>query len=583
MSPSQAWRVPVLDDATAGAGLFPGYTCLFTIPDYWEYGRFVPQDRCELPGKRFVAKAVGQAEAQHVFMTPVFWAKPIRYTMTQPPIYVAWKVRPPTQAVAGGRFSYVTADNGPWQIWSERDRHDKVVWTVATKRNGQWQDHQLPDSADNEWIDVQLTLQPDRLTVQVNQTDRGTFEHDAYPNDFELRFGSAQTHDGGGEVRTEFRSVYVNDIPYPYTAHNLPDGPEDIQPSDDAYWYLIGQASPQHPRHSEGDMIELKDGRLLLVWTDYYDGQGWDGSPACLSAKTSSDGGRTWSPMRTAVRDEHGTNVMSVSLVRAGNGDLLLAYFDQLPTMKTKGMVLRRSADEGETWGEPIPITPETGNTHSANNACLRRLASGRIILATREVVDGIRWPYGLYSDDDGRTWGAGQRVPDPELTPEQKKGQNVNEPCIAELADGRLLMTMRSVAGGQFFSWSSDGGESWTKPRLSPLRGACSPAAIKRIPGTDDILAVFTYGLEARTPLVSAVSSDGGTTWKHLKLLEQSRYHGYCYTSITFYRDRVILTTMHSPNFTSLMRFDVQPGYIDLRLINLPVKWFYRNAPNDA
>jgi len=53
------WRVKVLDDSTAGTGLIKGGGCLFTIPNYWPYGHFEPQGRCELPGKLFRAKASG--------------------------------------------------------------------------------------------------------------------------------------------------------------------------------------------------------------------------------------------------------------------------------------------------------------------------------------------------------------------------------------------------------------------------------------------------------------------------------------------------------------------------------------------
>ena len=94
------------------------------------------------------------------------------------------------------------------------------------------------------------------------------------------------------------------------------------------------------------------------------------------------------------------------------------------------------------------------------------RTRSGRILLCAREYqkVDKadfggvVRWPYAIYSDDDGRNWKAGARVPDPGLSERLTLLQNVNEPSIAELADGRLLMTMRSFAGGQFFSHSEDG-----------------------------------------------------------------------------------------------------------------------------
>ncbi|MCH2399198.1 MAG: glycoside hydrolase [Pirellulales bacterium] len=116
----------------------------------------------------------------------------------------------------------------------------------------------------------------------------------------------------------------------------------------------------------------------------------------------------------------------------------------------------------------------------------------------------------------------------------------------------------------------------------MSPLLGECSPAILRRIPGTEDILALWTYGYAGRTPLVSAISSDGGKTWKHLKLIEQSRYHAYCYASCVFRGDRVYLSYMHFPLFSSRFRFEAEPGYIDYRFVSLPLAWFYRKTGRD-
>ena len=419
------------------------------------------------------------------------------------------------------------------------------------------------------------------MTFEVNGRRHGPLAHDAYSGPFSIEVGSAQPTPGGAEVVSEYRELFVNSVPYPYPGVKYAEGPEDVHPEDKAVVGFYQQATPQHPRVSEGDVVATRRGNLLIVYGDYYAGQGWDGSPAHLVGNISRDGGRTWGqPWVVADRDAGSEgNVMSASLLRAANGDLLIVYHDKTPQMGSKSMVLRRSTDDGKTWSERIPVTSAgSKNRRVANNACLVRLADGRIVLAAREYVGGIRWPYACYSDDDGRTWKAGSRVPDPGLTPEQKRGQNVNEPSLCELAGGRLLMTMRSIAGGQFFSWLRDRGETWTKPAFSPLRGTCSPAIVRRIPGTDDVLAVWTNSFGGRTPLVSAVSSDGGMTWEHLKLLEQSRYHGYGYVSCTFVGDRAVFAYMHYPMFASLQRFDVQPGYIDGRFVSLPIKWFYRD-----
>ena len=576
------WRVEELSFDNAGEGLIRPYSCLFTIADYWHYGYFTSRRRCELPGKLFRARASGADGDRHHFLAPAFWGAVNRFRMVDGQLHYAWRVRVPQRRVAGGRFAYVCPSQGPWEIWCNRDENDTVVWTLRLLDGGSWTTRTLRfHPGDGDWMDVRIIADPRQLSLLLDQQPVVTYDHDAYPQPFYAQFGSSQTQADGEEVVSDFRHVYLDVLPYPDPGVEFDEGPEDLRPCDDAIVGYFQVATPDAPRASEGDMIVLKDGRLLCVYGHYHAGEGWDLSPAHLAASTSEDGGRTWSQPRQMIGMEEGSvdNVMLVSLLRAHNDDLLIAYADQTPAMQARGMMLRRSSDDGRTWSARQPITPDSNNVHQANNACLVALRCGRIILAMREYIDGVRWPYALFSDDDGRTWHAGRHVPDPELTDEQRDGQNVNEPSICELADGRLLMTMRSIAGGQFFSWSSDRGETWTKPVLSPLRGACSPAIVRRIPASEDVLALFTYHYGNRTRLLSAISGDGGLTWRHLKRIERSEYHGYGYASCIFVGDRVLCGYMHSPSYESLFRFEAQPGYIDGRFASLPLSWFYRDV----
>ena len=60
-----------------------------------------------------------------------------------------------------------------------------------------------------------------------------------------------------------------------------------------------------------------------------------------------------------------------------------------------------------------------------------------------------------------------------------------VNEPSLAEVAPGRLLMMMRNGLGRLFQAWSFDDGETWTNPLPTSLAASTTPAQIRSIPST--------------------------------------------------------------------------------------------------
>ncbi len=60
----------------------------------------------------------------------------------------------------------------------------------------------------------------------------------------------------------------------------------------DDFGFIVAEATAQNPRNTEGDIIELADGTLLLAWSDFYAGEMPDHAPARISAMISTDGGR---------------------------------------------------------------------------------------------------------------------------------------------------------------------------------------------------------------------------------------------------------------------------------------------------
>ena len=84
---------------------------------------------------------------------------------------------------------------------------------------------------------------------------------------------------------------------------------------------------PNNPRNSEGAFATLQDGRILYVYTHYTGSSREDHAPACLMSRESAYEGRTWTSYDTLVLENEGAqNIMSVSLMRLGDGDLGLFY-----------------------------------------------------------------------------------------------------------------------------------------------------------------------------------------------------------------------------------------------------------------
>src|SRR5262249_53913207 len=105
-----------------------------------------------------------------------------------------------------------------------------------------------------------------------------------------------------------------------------PATPEVIEKDGVTRIRLLPPTSGTNPRNSEGAFVELKDGRLLFVYTHFTGGSG-DHAAAHLAARSSVDGGRTWTAKDELVLpNEAQMNVMSVSLVRLASGEIALFY-----------------------------------------------------------------------------------------------------------------------------------------------------------------------------------------------------------------------------------------------------------------
>ena len=325
-----------------------------------------------------------------------------------------------------------------------------------------------------------------------------------------------------------------------------------------------------NPRNSEGSFVTLKDGRVLFAYSRYY-GKSWsDEATAQICARTSTDGGRTWTGKdRVIVENEGRRNVMSVSLLRLQDGRLALWYLRK-NGMQDCRLRLRTSSDEGRTWSAPTLCIPAPGY-FVVNNDRVIQLRGGRLVAPASlhrcklEPGRKARDPYAGFdgrslalfflSDDAGRTW---RESRDWWALP-VRSGSGLQETGAVELKDGRLYAYCRTDVGCHYEMRSEDGGETWSAPGPSCFLAPCSPLCIKRIPATGDLLAVwndhsgrlakvraadntFRSSSWGRTPLVAAISRDEGATWTRRKLIEADPRRGFCYTAIHFVDDAVLL-----------------------------------------
>jgi len=338
---------------------------------------------------------------------------------------------------------------------------------------------------------------------------------------------------------------------------------------------------PNNPRNSEGAFLPLKDGRILFAYSRYYGTSKSDHATADIAARYSSDKGKTWTANdEIIVKNEGGMNVMSVSLLRLQTGEIALFYLRKNSTVDCRP-VLRLSSDEGKTWGEPtICITDEIAY-FVLNNDRVIQLKDGRLLFAVSKhgsptekgFTPGTVYTY--TSDDNGKTWKRGKSA----LEIHAPNGHRyvAHEPGVIQLKDGNILLWIRTNAGCQFMSHSNDRGETWHPPQPTWLRSPTSPASIKRLPSTGDLLAVWNdtesraalkkpVSGERRTPLAAAISRDEGVTWSHVKLLENDPDGWFCYIAVEPLDDGTVL-----------LGYCAYKGLAHTRLVKVPVEWFYQ------
>ena len=283
---------------------------------------------------------------------------------------------------------------------------------------------------------------------------------------------------------------------------------------------------------------------------------GNDQSPTDMVLKRSIDGGKTWLPKQVIVKAVPESAMDPTALIDRTTEAVVLVYdrWPEIPEGEKLGEHRRApglgrdsittwimsSKDEGATWSTPIDITAMTKKpewTETGHGPGLGiQTRSGRLVVPcfeTRPVGGkwGTSWNFTIYSDDHGKTW----QLSDNEV------GPGVNESQVVELADGSLLLNMRSERGKgcRAGATSKDGGATWAALFDIPeLADAGCQASLLRYTWADDrggksrILYSKPSTPDRHIGTVR-VSYDEGNTWPVAKVVCEG-YHGYsCLTAM--------------------------------------------------
>ncbi|GAB2909998.1 sialidase family protein [Nonomuraea fastidiosa] len=249
-------------------------------------------------------------------------------------------------------------------------------------------------------------------------------------------------------------------------------------------WEKPALVAADPERTEQNPVLFEVDGRVWLLHTS---GEPHDQTSAHVVARTSGDGGRTWSAPRVMLA-KPGSFVRHPPLV-LDDGTWLLPAYHCAPTGDHS--VVHLSADGGDTWtAHDVPdsaglvqmtVVPRPGG---GLLAFFRDRRAGRI--------------HASFSAD-GRSWSAPERTELP---------SNDSSVQLTRLGDGRLALVYNDASlERDRFRWVTKNG----KPRKKALR----------------------------TPLSLALSEDGGATWPHRRVLQEadSEYWqnelGYSYPSV--------------------------------------------------
>ncbi|MFJ6658218.1 exo-alpha-sialidase [Streptomyces sp. NPDC091377] len=345
-------------------------------------------------------------------------------------------------------------------------------------------------------------------------------------------------------LRARVRAVLVTAAASAVTAVSLPPSAAPAAPAaaaaaefDQRALFKAGQDPgyacfriPAVVRTTDGTLLAFAEGRVLNCG---------DATDIDIVVKRSTDGGRTWGPLRIVSEGAGDTHGNPSPIVDRETGRILLLQTRnpgrtdsascEIPCQRKP--YLQYSDDDGRTWSAPRDLSGQiqppdwnswyaTGPVHGVQIS--RGPHAGRLVLGVNtETWDGGRVSANhaalIHSDNGGADWRVGATDSWP-IAADGTFGQKPSELTLEERSDGSLLVSGREQDGTHLGhrtqAVSTDGGTTFTGPfegvpdlYAPQVQGALLPLG-------DRMLLASPADPDRRRTMMIRSSYDGGRTW---------------------------------------------------------------------
>jgi predicted neuraminidase len=254
-------------------------------------------------------------------------------------------------------------------------------------------------------------------------------------------------------------------------------------------------------------VVTLPDGRLSAAW---FSGPFEASVHQVILASYSSDRGKTWSSVEV-LQDTPRKSDFDPAFILDGRRVWFfysVGRWNRYPFVRDEKNEVgadsfkvyhRYTDDSGRTWSQPQMVIEKLGMGCRSNGI---KLSTGELLLPLHGFLSGVAGV--LKSVDGGRKWNRFGEI---------KTATVAQEPSIAELPSGDIMMVLRTGDGVMWQVFSKDKGETWLPAERTDIVAARTSHHLLRLPD-GRIVLTHNAAKSVRTPLTTRISSDGGKTW---------------------------------------------------------------------